>query len=77
MNWMTQQFMKVNPDKTEIVLFHPKSLQNEVIIGGTFIGEECIRFSKVVKNVGVYLDNNLTECSPSVFVFTRLVINNK
>ena len=59
MNWMTRQFMKVNPDKTEIVLFHPKSLQNEVIIGGTFIGEECIRFSKVVKNVGVYLDNNL------------------
>ena len=59
MNWMTRQFMKVNPDKTEMILFHPKSLQNEVIIGGTFIGEECIRFSKVVKNVGVYLDNNL------------------
>ena len=50
---------KINPDKTEIILFHPKSLQHKVIVGGTFIGSDCIRFSKEVKNVGVWLDNQL------------------
>ena len=59
-NWMNVNFLKINQDKTEMILFHPKSLRRQVIIGGTFIGEECIRFSKYVKNVGVTLDNNLT-----------------
>ena len=56
---MNRQCLKINPDKTEIILFHPKSLQNQVIIGGTIIGHECVRFSDEVKNVGVWLDNNL------------------
>ena len=58
-NWMNLQFLKINPDKTEIILFHPESLQHQIIIGGTFIGGDCIRFSKEVKNVGVWLDNQL------------------
>ena len=56
---MNQQYMKVNPDKTEIILFFPKSLKDQVVIKGTIIGEDCIRFSKEVKNVGVWLDENL------------------
>jgi hypothetical protein len=59
-NWMNENFLKVNQEKTELILFHPKSMEHQVIIGGTFIGKECIRFSKAVKNVGVTLDNNLT-----------------
>jgi hypothetical protein len=58
-NWMNIHCLKVNPDKTEINLFYPKSLHNQVIIQGTLIGEDCVRFSKVVKNVGVWLDNNM------------------
>ena len=58
--WMNAMSLKINPDKTEIILFHPKSMKDQVIIGGTMIGEECIRFSSEVKNVGVWLDNNLT-----------------
>ena len=58
-SWMNQQYMKVNPDKTEIILFFPKSLKDQVVIKGTIIGEDCIRFSKEVKNVGVWLDENL------------------
>ena len=50
---MNIQFLKINPDKTEIILFHPKSLEGRVAIKGTFVGEQCIRFSTVVKNVGV------------------------
>ena len=54
--WINSQFLKINHDKTEIILFHPKSMINQVIIGGTTVGDECIRFSKVVKNVAVWLD---------------------
>ena len=52
-------FLKINPDKTEIILFHPKSLQNRVVIRGTFVGDQCIRFSSEVRNVGVVLDEQL------------------
>ena len=58
-HWMNIQFLKINPDKTEIILFHPKSLQDQVIIKGTFVGGQCIRFSRHVKNVGVWLDEQL------------------
>ena len=58
--WMNFQFLKINPDKTEILLLFPKSLEKEVIIKGTIIGDQqCIRFSEVVKNVGVWVDQNL------------------
>ena len=57
--WMNAMSLKINPDKTEIILFHPKSMKDRVIIGGTMIDGECIRFSKEVKNVGVWLDCNL------------------
>ena len=58
-HWMNIMFLKINPDKTEIILFHPWSLQGSVIIKGTFVGEQCIRFSTEVKNVGVWLDEQL------------------
>ena len=58
-HWMNLMFMKINPDKTEIVLFHPKSLHGRVVIKGTFIENQCIRFSTEVKNVGVWLDEQL------------------
>ena len=57
--WMNTHFLKINPDKTELILLHPKSLQKEVIIGGTIIEQQCVRFSDEVKNVGVWLDKNL------------------
>ena len=58
--WMNFQSLKINPDKTEILLLFPKSMENEVIIKGTIIGpQQCIRFSDVVKNVGVWIDKHL------------------
>ena len=59
-HWMNTQFLKINPDKTEILLLRPKALEENVIIGGTIIDEQCIRYSKVVKNVGVWLDEHLS-----------------
>ena len=59
-SWSNGHFMKINPDKTEILLLCPPSLNREVIIQGVIFEDQCIRFSTVVKNVGVYLDKNLT-----------------
>ena len=57
--WSHEQFMKINPDKTEILLLRPSCLNHEIVINGVFIDGQCIRFSKQVKNVGVWLDQNL------------------
>ena len=57
--WSNAHFMKINPDKTEILLLCPSSLNGEVIIRGVIYEEQCIRFSTEVKNVGVWLDKNL------------------
>ena len=58
--WSNLHFMKINPDKTEILLLCPASLNCEVVIKGVIFEEQCIRFSAEVKNVGVWLDQNLT-----------------
>ena len=60
-NWMNSLYLKINPEKTEIILFLPKTNQNDTVIGGLFLpGGCCIRFSPTVKNLGVTLDLNLT-----------------
>ena len=58
--WSFAHFMKINPDKTEILLLYPPSLNKEVIIKGILFDDQCIRFSEFVKNVGVWIDKNLT-----------------
>ena len=57
--WSNAHYMKINPDKTEILLLCPSSLNNEVVIKGVIFEGQCIRFSTEVKNVGVWLDKNL------------------
>ena len=58
--WSNLHFMKINPDKTELLLLRPASLNKEVIINGILYQGQCIRFSSEVKNVGVWIDENLT-----------------
>ena len=57
--YMNVHFLKINPDKTEFMLLHPKHLREQVIIRGAIIDGTCIRFSNKVKNVGFWLDENL------------------
>ena len=59
-NWMDSMSLKINPDKTEIILFLPAEYCNTGdSIGGTILFDgSCIRFSKVVKNLGIYLDQH-------------------
>ena len=56
---MNVNFLKINADKTEILLLYPESLRSRVIIKGTIVNGECIRFADEVKNVGVWLDKHL------------------
>ena len=57
--WSHAHFMKINPDKTELLLLYPPSLNREVVIKGIIFDGQCIRFSEYVKNVGVWIDKNL------------------
>ena len=58
--WSHAHFMSINPDKTELLLLYPPSLNKEVIIKGVLFHDQCILFSEFVKNVGVWIDKNLT-----------------
>lgn len=58
-NWMNEHFLKLNPDKTEIIVFLPENLRGKPFINGAFIEGECIRFSNTVKTLGFNLDRFL------------------
>ena len=58
--WMNSHFLKINPDKTEIIVFLPNNLRKEPLISGSFLEGDCIRFSNTVKNLGFKLDRFLT-----------------
>ena len=51
--WSKSIFLKINPYTAEIILFYPKSLQEQVIIKGSFVDNDCIRLSQAVKDVTV------------------------
>ena len=57
--WMHHHFLKVNTDKTEILVFCPDNLSDSITINGVIFKDRCIRFSSHVKNVGIWLDRNL------------------
>ena len=59
-NWMHSHFLKINPDKTEIIVFLPNTLKDEPTINGAFLDGDCIRFSHIVKNLGFQLDRPLS-----------------
>ena len=67
--WMNRHFLKINPDKTEIILFLPSNMKSVNTINGSFLGGNCIRFSNSVKNLGFTLDRFLTmECHVNAIV---------
>ena len=58
--WMNTFFLKLNPNKTKILLVVPPSLKNSIVIRGTYLDEKCIRFVHSAKNLGVILDEELS-----------------
>ena len=46
-SWMNNQFLKLNPDKTEMLLLYPKSMKHKVIIKGTIFEDQCMTHFKI------------------------------
>ena len=58
--WMNLFFLKMNPDKTEIIMLIPQQLKNAQTINGCIFSDGgCIRFANFVKNLGFILDRYL------------------
>ena len=59
-SWMTVNKLKLNDDKTEIMLVSSKQMTHKLTIPDSMIvGDATVSFSKSVKNLGVTLDNHL------------------
>ena len=48
--WMATYFLKVNPSKTEIILFSPSSMKLVLKIQGIFVNDGCIRFCEALRS---------------------------
>ena len=61
-NWMNCFFLKLNQDKTQVIVFGPASVRNKILINGVFVenNRTCIRFGNIVKNLGIFLDTNMS-----------------
>ena len=58
--WMNLFFLKMNPDKTEIIMLMPQQLKDVHTINGCIFSDgNCIRFANFVKNLGFTLDRYL------------------
>ncbi len=58
-DWMTNNFLLLNSDKTEILLIGPKNSTHNILNHNLQI-DGCNVTSSTVKNLGVILDRNLS-----------------
>ena len=58
--WMSNKMLKVNQDKTEMIIFRPKQQTNTSHDMSIIIGGNILSSSSSVKNLGVYMDSALT-----------------
>ena len=58
-NFMNSHYLKMNSDKTEIMVLYPKHFSGK-LIQGMFLNRKCIRFSDECRYLGFYLDPNLS-----------------
>ena len=54
-SWMYEHFLKLNPQKTEIILLYPPQEKNISKLNGVFVDNDCQRFSE-----NLDLDSNLS-----------------
>ena len=57
-NWMTCNYLKMNSDKTDLMLCGTTCKLKCIDVDCVDIGNDCISFSDNVKNLGVFLDQN-------------------
>ena len=72
--WMNDFFLCLNPTKTKILIIRPQSLRDNlewniyiyitafdsIRLNGTYIGNNCFRFVKHAKNLGIIIDEALS-----------------
>ena len=58
--WMKEHFLKLNQNKTKIIIIAPPPIFNSVTVHGVFLQTNCVRFVNSAKNLGIELDNFLT-----------------
>ena len=58
--WMYDFFLCLNRSKTKIIVVAPPAVKESIVMKGTFIGNDCIRFVTSAKNLGVILDDELS-----------------
>ena len=57
-DWMKQNSLKINEDKTEFIIFSNKPKTKDC--HSLFVGHNCITLSDCIKNLGVTLDSKMT-----------------
>ena len=58
--WLTDNLLKLNGDKTEVVIFSSKHMSPRINDFAVVVGEEMIVPSSSARNLGVIFDHNLT-----------------
>ena len=58
--WMEDHFLCLNKQKTKILVIAPPFVKKSIHLHGTFIDNNCVRFVTSAKNLGVFLDEELT-----------------
>ena len=59
-HWMSSNGLKLNPDKTEFIIFSSRLRQKQISLQSVTLGGTTVRVSDVVKNLGVLLDAELS-----------------
>ena len=64
--WMKASFLKLNSSKSQVIIFAPKNLSNQIHIDEIKLRDGCsIPVSNIVTNLGFKFDSELT-CSPHI-----------
>ena len=58
--WMKESKLQLNTDKTELLLIGTKQQLQKINMSTLCVGNDLIKPSKEVKNLGVWLDPSLT-----------------
>ena len=57
--WMDMSCLKLNGDKTEIIVFSPPDKSHSLALQHVIVDSNCLVLSKEVKNLGFWLDRSL------------------
>jgi hypothetical protein len=59
-NYMNHNFLQVNPNKTQLIVFGVPNVLKKLKVPNVLVDGEIISRSTVVKNLGVYIDEKLS-----------------